>query len=149
MRKANSGGTVPPTIGAGKAVDVESYLAACPEPHRSTLEKLRATIRTVVPQEASEAISYGMPSFQYKGGLVGYAAFANHCSFFPMNSSLIEAFKDELKGFQTSKGTIRFSVDKPLPNALLKKLVKTRIAENELRDAWPRTLTRKTARRER
>ena len=64
MKKANAGVTVPPTMGPGKAADVESYLAACPEPHRTTLEKLRATIRSVVPKETTEAINYGMPSFQ-------------------------------------------------------------------------------------
>src|ERR1700726_2181148 len=90
---------------------VDEYLAAVPETARGALNKIRATIRSVVPPEATEAISYGIPAFKYMGGLVGYAAFAKHCSFFPMNSSLIEAFKDDLKGFQTSKGTIRFSVD--------------------------------------
>jgi uncharacterized protein YdhG (YjbR/CyaY superfamily) len=69
--------------------------------------------------------------FKYIRPLVGYAAFSDHCSFFPMNSSLIEAFKEELKRFETSKGTIRFALDKPLPAALLKKLVKARVAENE------------------
>ncbi len=111
--------------------DVEAYLAAVPEPARSTLEKVRATIRSVVPPETSEALSYGMPSFRYKGGLVAYAAFKDHCSFFPMNASLIDTFKDELKGYRTSKGTLQFPLDKPLPVALVKKMVKTRIADNE------------------
>jgi len=111
--------------------DVEAYLAAVPEPARSTLEKVRATIRSVVPPETTEALSYGMPSFRYKGGLVAYAAFKDHCSFFPMNASLIDTFKDELKGYRTSKGTLQFPLDKPLPVALVKKMVKTRIADNE------------------
>jgi uncharacterized protein YdhG (YjbR/CyaY superfamily) len=72
-----------------------------------------------------------MPTFRYKGALVAYAAFKNHCSLFPMNASLVEAFKDELKEYKTSKGTIQFTVDKPLPAALVKKLVKARVAENE------------------
>jgi uncharacterized protein YdhG (YjbR/CyaY superfamily) len=72
-----------------------------------------------------------MPTFKYKGALLGFAAFSNHCSLFPMSPSVIEAFKNELKGFQTSKGTIRFPVDKPPPAALVKKLVKARIAQNE------------------
>jgi uncharacterized protein YdhG (YjbR/CyaY superfamily) len=110
---------------------VDEYLAAVPEPARSTLRKVHATIRSVVPPEATETISYGMPAFKYMGPLVGFAAFSDHCSFFPMNSSLVEAFKDELKQFETSKGTIRFALDKPLPAALLKKMVKARIAENE------------------
>jgi uncharacterized protein YdhG (YjbR/CyaY superfamily) len=114
---------------------VESYLAAVPEPHRSTLERVRAAIRAAVPKEATEAISYGMPSFQYKGGLVGYAAFKAHCSFFPMSGRLIEEFAEELKGYKTSKGTIQFPVDKPLPAALVKKMVRARVAQNEAKRA--------------
>jgi uncharacterized protein YdhG (YjbR/CyaY superfamily) len=113
--------------------DVDAYLARVTEPARGTLNKIRAIIRSVVPPETTEALSYGMPAFKYNGPLVGYAAFANHCSLFPMNSSLIDAFRDELKNFPTSKGTIRFPVDKPLPAALVKKLVKARIAENALK----------------
>ena len=86
---------------------VDEYLAGIPEPARSTLNKVRAAIRSVVPAEATEAISYRIPAFRYKGPLVGFAAFSNHCSFFPMSSSVIEAFKNELKDFHTSKGTIR------------------------------------------
>jgi uncharacterized protein YdhG (YjbR/CyaY superfamily) len=122
-------------IGPDKAADVESYLAACPEPHRTTLEKLRATIRSVVPKETTEAISYGMPSFRYKGGLVGYAAFKEHCSFFPMSGRLVEEFADELKAYKTSKGTIQFPIDKPLPAPLVKKMVKARVAQNETKKA--------------
>jgi uncharacterized protein YdhG (YjbR/CyaY superfamily) len=114
-----------------KPKDVEEYLGGVPEPARNTLRKVQAIIRSVVPPETTETISYGIPTFQHIGPLVGFAAFSDHCSFFPMNSSLIEAFKDELKKFETSKGTIRFALDKPLPAALLKKLVKARIAENE------------------
>jgi uncharacterized protein YdhG (YjbR/CyaY superfamily) len=72
-----------------------------------------------------------MPSFRYKGGLVGYAAFKAHCSFFPMSGRLVEEFADELKAYKTSKGTIQFPADKPLPAALVKKMVKARIAQNE------------------
>jgi uncharacterized protein YdhG (YjbR/CyaY superfamily) len=135
MKKASSVATVPPLIGPGKAADVEAYLAACPEPHRSTLEKMRATIRAAAPKEATEVISYGMPAFHYKGGLVGYAAFKEHCSFFPMSGRLVEEFAGELKAYKTSKGTIQFPVDKPLPAALVKKMVKARIAQNEARTA--------------
>jgi uncharacterized protein YdhG (YjbR/CyaY superfamily) len=112
---------------------VDEYLASVPEPARSTLTKIRAIIRSAVPPDATEAISYGMPTFKYKGALVGFAAFSNHCSLFPMSAALIDAFKDELKSYQTSKGTIRFPVDKPLPAALVKKIVKARIAQNETR----------------
>ena len=114
-----------------KTPNVDEYLAAVPEPARSTLLKVRAAIRAAVPPEATETISYGMPAFRYKGALVGYAAFSKHCSFFPMSAALIESFQDELKNFPTSKGTIRFPVDKPLSAALVKKLVKARVAQNE------------------
>ncbi len=131
MKNANLGVTVPPAMGPDKASDVETYLARCPEPHRTTLEKLRATIRSVVPKETTESISYGMPSFRYKGGLVAYGAFKEHCSFFPMSGRLVEEFADELKAYKTSKGTIQFPPDKPLPAVLVKKIVKARIAQNE------------------
>jgi uncharacterized protein YdhG (YjbR/CyaY superfamily) len=113
--------------------DVDRYLAAVSEPARSTLNTIRATIRSAVPREATEGISYGIPMFRYKGSLVWFAAFSKHCSFFPGSLAVIAAFKNELKDYQTSKGTIRFPVDKPLPATLLKKLVKARIAENERR----------------
>jgi uncharacterized protein YdhG (YjbR/CyaY superfamily) len=109
---------------------VDEYLAGVPEPAGSTLEKVRAVIRSAAPPEAMEVISYGIPMFKYKGMLVGFAAFSNHCSLFP-GASPLEALRDELKPFRTLKGTIQFPVDKPLPAALVKKLVKVRIAENE------------------
>ena len=133
MKKAAKNVTVPPTMGEGKAPDVESYLAGCPEPHRTTLKKLRATIRSVAPKETTEAISYGIPTFKYKGGLVAYAAFKAHCSFFPMSGRLVEDFADDLKLYRTSKGTIQFPVDTPLPPALVKKMVKARIFQNDLK----------------
>jgi uncharacterized protein YdhG (YjbR/CyaY superfamily) len=114
----------------GKAA-VEAYLARVPEPARTTLEKIRAMIRASAPREATEAISYKIPSFQYKGALVWYAAFKNHCSFFPMDLTLLEEFGDELKGYKTSKGTIQFPVDKPLPKALVTRIVKARVTANE------------------
>jgi len=109
---------------------VDEYLAAVPEPACSTLNKVRAAIRSVVPADATEVISYRIPAFQYKGILVWFAAFSDHCSLFP-TAAVVEAFKNELKGFTTSKGTIHFPTDKPLPTALVKKLVKARIAQNE------------------
>jgi uncharacterized protein YdhG (YjbR/CyaY superfamily) len=84
-----------------------------------------------VPPEATEVISYRIPMFKYKGMLLGFAAFQNHCSVFVTSPSVMDAFKNELKGFETSKGTIHFPVDKPLPAALIKKLVKARVAQNE------------------
>ena len=117
----------------GKSIPktIDEYLANVSEPARSTLNRIRATIRSVAPSDTTEGISYRIPTFHYKGPLVGFAAFSNHCSLFPMSGSLIKAFKNELKEYQTSKGTIRFPVNKPLPAALVKKLVKARIAQKE------------------
>ena len=108
--------------------NVEEYLARVPEPAHTTLQKMRAVIRSVVPPETSETISYGIPSFKFKKPLIWYAAFAEHCSLFP-TSGVIREFKDELRNYQISKGTIRFPVDKPLSAALLKKMVKARLAQ--------------------
>ena len=114
---------------------VDDYLAGIPEPARSTLNRIRAVIRSVVPPEATEAIGYRLPTFRYKGALVAFAAFSDHCSFFPMSAALIETFKKDLEGYSTSKGTIRFPLDKPLPAALVKRFVKARIAQNERKKA--------------
>jgi len=111
--------------------NVDDYLKGLPEPVRLVLEKLRSTIKSVAPK-AEEAISYGMPGYKYYGALVYFAAFRNHCSFFPGSSQTIKLF-DELKEYRTSKGTIQFTVDKPLPAALVKKIVKARMKENEAR----------------
>jgi uncharacterized protein YdhG (YjbR/CyaY superfamily) len=115
------------------ARDVNDYLARLPEDSRAALEHLRQTIKSLVP-EAVEVISYQIPTFKYKGRmLVSYAAFKEHCSFFP-GAAPIEAHRNEFRSYQISKGTIRFPIDKPLPAALVKKLVKLRIAENEGRE---------------
>jgi len=110
--------------------NIDEYLAGVPEPARTTLQKVRAAIRSAVPPEATEAISYRIPTFKYKGGLVAFAAFSHHCSLFPMSYAVIGAFKSDLKAFEVSKGTIRFPLDKPLPATLVKRIVKARIAEN-------------------
>jgi uncharacterized protein YdhG (YjbR/CyaY superfamily) len=112
---------------------VEAYLEAVPEPARTTLRRVRAAIRAAAPAEATEGMSYGMPAFRYKGALVGYAAFENHCGFYPMSPAVIEGLREELKGYQTSKGTIRFPVDRPLPASLVRKLVRARVAEKATR----------------
>jgi uncharacterized protein YdhG (YjbR/CyaY superfamily) len=130
---ANS--TTPRQKLADSAEGVDAYLAAVPEPARTTLQKVRAAIQSAVPAEATEGISYGMPAFRYKGALVGYAAFKEHCSFFPMQASLIDEMEDELKNYRTAKGTLQFPKEKPLPAALLKKMVKLRVEENEIRAA--------------
>lgn len=134
MQKAKS--NVKGTSGTKSGTaDVDAYLAEVPEPARTTLEKVRATIRSVVPPKTTEGLSYGMPAFRYMGALVAYAAFKDHCSFFPMQASLIDDMQEELKNYRTSKGTLQFPLDKPLPAALLKKMVKLRVAENEIRVA--------------
>ena len=114
---------------------VAAYLARVPEPARSTLEKVRAAIRAAAPPAATEGMSYGMPALHYKGALVAYAAFKDHCSFFPMSARLLDEFKNELGVSRTSKGTVQFPLDKPLSSALLKKMVKARVAENERKKA--------------
>ena len=130
MKKVKSGKRSSAVKGNGAPKNVDEYLAGVPEPARSTLNRIRAAIRSAVPAEASETISYRIPAFKYKGVLVWFAAFSNHCSLFP-TASVIEAFKDDLKGFSLSKGTIQFPTDKPLPTALVKKLVKARVAQVE------------------
>src|SRR5437773_5631337 len=112
------------------AKNVDEYLAGLPEPARSTLKHMRAVIKSVVPKETTEVISYRIPMFKYNGMLVGYAAFSKHCSLFPTGSGVIEKFAKDLKSYRTSKGTIQFPSDKPLPDALLKKIVTQRVKEN-------------------
>ena len=111
---------------------IDEYLATLSDDKRKALEKLRKTIRSIVPK-AEECISYQIPTFRLNGMLVGFGAAANHCSFFPMSAATVAAHKDELKGYDTSKGTIRFQADKSLPVALVRKLVKVRVAENAAR----------------
>jgi uncharacterized protein YdhG (YjbR/CyaY superfamily) len=130
MKKGKLANRNSPAQSSGAPRNVDEYLANVPEPARSTLKKIRAAIRSAVPPGATETISYRIPAFKYKGVLVWFAAFSEHCSLFP-TASLIETFKNELKGFKTSKGTIQFPTDKPLPAALVKKLVKARVAQNE------------------
>ena len=114
---------------AAKPKTIDEYLARLSEDKRAALEQLREIIKKEAP-EAEECISYQICAFRQNGMLVGFGATANHCSFFLMNGSTVEKFKDELKGYDLSKGTIRFQASKPLPAALARKLVKARIAEN-------------------
>jgi uncharacterized protein YdhG (YjbR/CyaY superfamily) len=115
---------------AGKPQTIDEYLAGVHADQRAALETLRRTIRAVAPT-AEECISYGLAAFRLNGRpLVAFGASANHCAFYPMNSTTVEAFQKQLKGFETSKGTIRFQADNPLPTSLVRKLVKARIAEN-------------------
>ena len=130
MKKAKAGKRGSTAKSRGGTTTVEEYLAAMPEPARNTFDKLRATVRSVVPAEATETISYQIPAIRHKGVLVWFAAFANHCSLFP-TAAVMNDFKNELKSFTTSKGTVQFPLDKPLPVALIKKIVKTRVEQSE------------------
>lgn len=113
-----------------KPVTIDDYLAGVPSDQRAALEKLRQTIRRAAPK-AEECISYSMPAFRLNGILVGFAAKQNHCALYPFNGTTVKAFKNELKGFETSMGAIKFQPAKPLPDALVRKIVKVRIAENQ------------------
>lgn len=109
---------------------IDDYLATLPDDKRAALEKLRKSIKAAAPN-AEECISYRLPAFRLNGKvLVAFGATAKHCAFHPMSGSTVEAHKDQLKGYDTSKGTIRFQANKPLPAALVRKLVKARIVEN-------------------
>jgi uncharacterized protein YdhG (YjbR/CyaY superfamily) len=114
---------------AGKPRTIDEYLAGVSDDKRAALEALRRTIRAAVPS-AEECISYSLPAFRVDGRvLVGFGATANHCAFYLFSGSTVEAHERELEAYDTSKGTIRFPADKPLPAALVRKLVKARIAE--------------------
>jgi uncharacterized protein YdhG (YjbR/CyaY superfamily) len=115
----------------GPAASVDEYLAAVPEHVRPALEQVRHAVRAVVP-EATETISYGIPTFKEGGtAVVGYGASKNHCSLYVMSPAVMEAHRDDLEGYETSKGTVRFPADRPLPAAVVKKLVKARLKEND------------------
>lgn len=108
---------------------VDEYLNAAPEPQRTTLTELRATLRAILPG-ASEALSYGMPVFTVEGKAVaGYGSFKEHCSYFPHSGSVLPQVADELTAFDWSKGTLRFPVDVPLPGSLVRTLVRIRLEQ--------------------
>jgi uncharacterized protein YdhG (YjbR/CyaY superfamily) len=113
-----------------KPATVDEYFAHAPERSRAMLSKMRTVIKSSVPRGVTETISYQIPAFAHDGVLVWYAAFANHCSLFP-TGEVIEACKKDLEGFRTSKGTVQFPLDKPLPVTLIRKLVKSRVAMRE------------------
>jgi len=112
-----------------KATTIDEYLARVSDEQRAALERLRTTIRAAAPK-AEECISYGIPAFRLNGILVGFGATRNHCAFYPMSGSVLEGFERDLEDFETSKGTVRFQPDNPIPAALVRKIVKARIAEN-------------------
>jgi|SRR5579859_4777017 len=112
-----------------RAKTIDDYLEALPDEKRALLEKLRKSIKAIAPA-AEECISYGIPAFRLNGKvMVGFGAAANHCAFYPFSGSTIAAHRDDLAGYETSKGSIRFPADHPLPAALVRKLVKARIKE--------------------
>jgi uncharacterized protein YdhG (YjbR/CyaY superfamily) len=119
------------------APSIDAYLAQVPEPAYSTLQSLRALIRSTAPRQTTETISYGIPAFRYRGLLVGFGAFARHCSFFPMSARLIHEMAADLSAYSTSKGAIRFPADRPLPAALVRKIVKARVAEQKSKTPSP------------
>jgi uncharacterized protein YdhG (YjbR/CyaY superfamily) len=107
---------------------IDEYIKAFPESMQEKLQRIRSTIRKAAP-DATEAISYGMPTFKHHGNLVHFAGYENHIGFYP-GASGISTFKKELTGYVTSKGTIRLPLDKPLPIALIAKIVKLRVKDN-------------------
>lgn len=121
MRKPTGG--IPPK-------DIDTYLLDVSEPAKSTLAYIREIIRDTAPL-AEEAISYQIPVYKYLGMLVGFGAFDKHCGFYVMSPALMESMKDELQGYKTATGTIRFPHDEALPEALIRKIVRARMAENE------------------
>lgn len=114
-----------------KAKDVDEYLASVPEEARTALAKLRKTIKAAVPKAATEVISYQIPAYKHYGLLVGFAASNGLCTFHIMSTAVTRAHAEELKGYKTGKASIRFAPDSPPPAALVKRLIKARIAENE------------------
>jgi uncharacterized protein YdhG (YjbR/CyaY superfamily) len=119
------------------ATTIDAYLATVADDKRAALEKLRALIRSAAPA-AEECISYGLAAFRLGGRpLVAFGAAGGHCAFYPMSASTVADHRDALAGYDTSKGTIRFTPARPLPAALVRKLVKARVAENRARDASP------------
>jgi uncharacterized protein YdhG (YjbR/CyaY superfamily) len=111
--------------------EVSAYLAALPDDQRAALERLRAQIRAAAP-DATETISYQMPAFKDQGRfLVSYNAYKEHCSLYPGTGRMMELFGDELEPFFAGKGTLRFTPERPIPARLVKKIVRTRLEENE------------------
>jgi len=134
MRKAKSR-KAPKGTSAPQSVD--AYIAAAPQSARARLREMRGAVRSAVPSDATETISYGMPAFRNKRVLVWFGAFSDHCSLFP-TAAVIAAFSNELKSYSTSKGTIHFPMDKALPTALIKKIVKARVAQGAAGKAYSR-----------
>jgi uncharacterized protein YdhG (YjbR/CyaY superfamily) len=119
-----------------KPKTIDEYLAGVDKDQRAALQALRKTIKSAAPK-AEECISYSIPAFRLNGILVGFAAKQGHCALYPFNGTTVKAFKNELEGYETSMGTIRFQPDSPLPAALVRKIVKARMAENAVAPKGP------------
>ena len=128
MKKQKPGKRSPASRPNSAPKNIDAYLATVPEPARATLQTVRAAIRSALPPTATETISYKIPAFRHGEIIIWFAAFENHCSLFP-TARIIEMFHDDLKPYTLSKGTIQFPIDKPLPATLIKKLVRTRLAQ--------------------
>ncbi|HEX9094835.1 MAG TPA: DUF1801 domain-containing protein [Candidatus Dormibacteraeota bacterium] len=112
---------------SGKEID--AYLAGLDEPKRATLQKMRQMIRSEIPG-AEECISYGMPAFRLRGKVIaGFAAFKSHLAYLPHSGSTLAALSEDLAGYESTPGSLHFPIDKPLPKALVKKLIATRMKE--------------------
>lgn len=124
MRERRRGSTSRPAA-------IDDYLSKVSDEQRIALERLRKTIQSAAPK-AEECISYGIAAFRHHGMLVGFGATKTYCTFYLMSASTLDGFREDVEGYDVSKGTIRFQPAKPLPAALVRKLVKARIAENEM-----------------
>src|SRR5579864_6902748 len=109
--------------------EVDDYLGNIEQPKRATLQKLRQTIRDILP-DAEEVISYGMPAFRLNGTVIaGFAAFKNHLAYLPHSGSVLAELKDELAGYTSTEGSLHFPINKPLPKTLVKKLIAARLRQ--------------------
>ena len=133
MRKATGVKAYPAKTLPSEAV--EAYIAGVPEPVRTTLRHLREIIRSAVPAEATEIISYGLPAFSLSKPFFGYAAFKGHLSVLPFSGSLLDRFAEELKPYSRSKGSLHLRFDRPLPATLIRRLVRARVAALSLKSA--------------
>ncbi|MBP1598125.1 MAG: hypothetical protein H6Q05_3502 [Acidobacteria bacterium] len=109
--------------------EIDDYMATVPEPHRTTLSAVRATIRAILPN-AQECITYGIPTFKVHGiGVAGFSACKQHCSYFPMSGSVFSVMGKDVAKYEVTKGALHFAVDTPLPAALIRKLIRTRLRQ--------------------
>jgi uncharacterized protein YdhG (YjbR/CyaY superfamily) len=127
----------------GRPTTIDEYLEPLREDQRVALQRVRDIIRKAAPQ-AEECISYGIAAFRQSGMLVGFGATAKHCALYVFSGTSLDAFSKDLEAFETSKGTIRFTPDNPLPAALIKRMVQARLKENASVQATPKTTSRKT-----